>query len=283
MNSVTKKAYGKINLILRVGEKRGDGKHEVLTVMQRVGVFDTVTVSKTEEKGIFIECDEPSLISPENLAFKAAEMYFEAIGAAPNVKISIKKRIPTAAGMAGGSSDAGATLTALCELYGKLEARKIHEIAARLGSDVPFFIYGDLAMLGRGDGSELTPFPSLFGELYGVFTAGGQKKGSTGEMYRLLDAAKGSSKTGLDGAENALRAAIVGGDMSAAMQSLENDFELCFKHIGALSRAFSECGAIRTLLCGSGPTVCGIFTDEAAARKASESLAYKSLVSRLLP
>ncbi len=283
MNSVTKKAYGKINLILRVGEKRGDGKHEVLTVMQKVGVFDTVTVSKTEENGIFIECDEPSLISHENLAFKAAKMYFEALGAAPNVKVSIKKRIPTAAGMAGGSSDAGATLTALRELYGELGNKKIHEIASRLGSDVPFFIYGDTAMLGRGDGSELTPFPSLFGELYGVFTAGGQKKGSTGEMYRLLDSAKGSSATGLAGAENALKAAIDRCDMSAAMQSLENDFEFCCKHVEALSRTFSECGAVRTLLCGSGPTVCGIFTDETAARKASESLAYKSLVSRLSP
>lgn len=283
MNSVTKKAYGKINLILRVGKKRDDGKHEVLTVMQRVGVFDTVTVRKTEEKGIFIECDDVSLANTENLAYKAAELYFEALGVTPNVKISIKKRIPTAAGMAGGSSDAGATLTALREMYGGIENKKIHEIASRLGSDVPFFIYEDNAMLGKGDGSELTPFPSLFGELYGVFTAAGQKKGSTGEMYRLLDKIKGGSEKGLTGAENALRAAIDGRDTSAVMQSLGNDFELCCDHIRPLSDILSRYGAIRTLLCGSGPTVCGIFTDETAARKASESLVYESFVSRLLP
>ena len=80
MKSITKKAYGKINLILKVGDKRADGRHEVLTVMQKVGVYDTVTVSETEKKGIFIECSLKELASAENLAYKAAERYFEAAG-----------------------------------------------------------------------------------------------------------------------------------------------------------------------------------------------------------
>ena len=281
MKSITKKAYGKINLILKVGEKRTDGRHEVLTVMQKVGVFDTVTVSEVTEKGIFIECSDSALATEENLAFKAAKCYFEKADIAPNVKIAIEKRIPVTAGMAGGSTDAGATLTALEEMYVFLGFDGIYEIASSLGADVPFFIYEDKTMLGTGTGAHLTPFPSYAGELYGVFVSGVAEKPSTGEMYRRLDKAKGESGSSLGGAERELKKAIEAGEAGAVLAALNNDFELCNPHVPAISEMLAGLGARKTLLCGSGPTVCGIFTDKKTAERASEKLTYKTFVCKI--
>ena len=278
MRTVTKKAYGKINLILKVGDKRDDGRHEVLTVMQKVGVYDTVTVSETDIGGISIECSDPALANEDNIAFKAARGYFEVAGITPSVKISIEKRIPVTAGMAGGSSDAGATLTALEEMYGALGESGIYSIAATLGADVPFFIYKDKTMLGRGTGTLLTSFPSVLGELYGLFVVTGIEKPSTGEMYRLLDEAKGDTKTALDGAEAGLRLAIEKADTDAAVDCFTNDFTLCNPHVYAFEKKLSSLGAKKTLLCGSGPTVCGIFTDKNAAEKAAGDLEHKTFV-----
>ena len=94
MEGVTVKAYGKINLILNVGGKRPDGRHDVLTVMQKVDVFDTVTVLKTDKNGITIDCDDKALATEDNLAYKAAKAYFDASGIAPSISIFIEKRIP---------------------------------------------------------------------------------------------------------------------------------------------------------------------------------------------
>ncbi len=281
MKSITKKAYGKINLILKVGEKRADGRHEVLTVMQKVGIFDTVTVSKPDAEGIFIECSDSSLATEDNLAYKAAKCYFDKAGLTPSIKISVEKRIPVTAGMAGGSTDAGATLTALEDMYGALGFDGIYEIAASLGADVPFFIYGDKTMLGRGTGTALTPFPSYSGELYGVFVVGVAEKPSTGEMYRLLDEVKGERVSCLDGAELKLRAAIESSDTCAVLTALTNDFELCNPHFSELSEMLKDLGAKKTLLCGSGPTVCGIFTDKETADTAAARLTYKAFVCKI--
>ena len=281
MKSITKKAYGKINLILKVGEKRADGRHEVFTVMQKVGLYDTVTVSETETKGIFIECSDDSLATEENLAFKAAKCYFEKADIAPSVKIAIEKRIPVTAGMAGGSTDAGATLTALEDMYGALGFDGIYEMASSLGADVPFFIYEDKTMLGTGTGAHLTPFPSYSGELYGVFVSGVAEKPSTGEMYRILDEVKRDTVSCLEGSELKVKYAIENSDTGAFLAALDNDFELCNPHVTELSEMLADIGAERTLLCGSGPTVCGIFTDKKTAERASEKLTYKTFVCKI--
>ncbi len=246
--------------------------------MQKVGVFDTVTVSETDECGIIIECGDATLETEDNLAYKAAKSYFEKSKFLPMVKISVEKRIPVAAGMAGGSTDAAATLTALEDMYGALGFDGIYEIAASLGADVPFFLYEDKTMLGRGTGTVLTPFPSYTGELHGVFAVGAAEKSSTGEMYRLLDEAKAEACTCLDGAEKELKEAIEGGDTFAVLESFINDFELCNPHVPRLSETLKELGAKKTLLCGSGPTVCGIFTDRKTAERAAERLTYEAFV-----
>lgn len=283
MKSITKKAYGKINLILKVGKKRDDGKHEVLTVMQKVGVFDTVTICETAENGISIECSVPSLANADNIAYKAAKSYFEAASLVPSIKISIEKRIPVTAGMAGGSTDAGAVLTVLEETYGALGSDGIYKIAASLGSDVPFFIYDDVAMLGKGSGDVLTPFPSFTFELYGLFVTDITEKPSTGEMYRMLDETKGDTACDLSEREIELKKAIDGNSFTAALSCLCNDFELCNGHFSAISEELKSRGAVKTLLCGSGPTVCGFFTDEKTAKAAAESLPYGNFVCKLIP
>ncbi len=281
MKSITKKAYGKINLILKVGKKMENGKHDVLTVMTKVGIYDTVKVTEVKENGINIECDEQTLANKDNLAFKAAERYFDAAGFYRNIKISIKKRIPVAAGMGGGSSDAGAVLNALEEIYGLLGFTKIYEIASGLGSDVPFFIFDDKTMLGRGTGTELTPFPTFTDDFYGVFILSDAPKKSTAEMYRLLDIKRSGIPDDTYGAEEQLKKAIKKGDIKIAVQCFFNDFELCNKHITDLRKIFSEYGAEKTILCGSGPTVCGIYTDKEKAEKALKELSYKSFICKL--
>ena len=281
MDSVSVRAYGKINLILKVGGKRPDGRHDVLTVMQKVSVFDTVTVTKSEIPGIAIGCSDPSLATEDNLAYKAASAYFEKAGLDPSVSIYVEKDIPVTAGMAGGSSDAGATLTALEQLFGALGFDGIYGIAATLGADVPFFVYEDKTMLGSGTGTVLTPFPSFTEDTYGVFVTGVAEKPSTGEMYRRLDETKGEGSDLSPNAESSLRKATENGDVREFLSALENDFELCNPHAEKVSKELCGLGAQRCVLCGSGPTVCGIFTDMERAEKASEAIPYKTFVCKI--
>lgn len=282
MKSITKKAYGKVNLLLKVGKIREDGKHEVLTVLHKAHIFDTVTVSETESSGIAIQCNDVSVPqNKENLAYRAAELYFEKAGLLPKIKISIDKKIPVTAGMAGGSSDAGATLLALDEMYGAVRFEEMLKIASHLGSDVPFFIYPDRTMLGKGSGDILFPFPFVKNEIYGLFVVDGIKK-STAEAYRLLDKAKeNTEKKELYGCEEKLNLAIENGNLNDVLRAIENDFELSDKHSEKIISLLNGLGCERAFLCGSGPTVCGLFTDIEKTRIASEKITLKHFICRV--
>lgn len=279
MRKTTINAYGKINLFLSVGALRADRKHEVLTVLHRVGIYDTVTVSEKRSDGIKLTCSDKTLPTDgKNLAYAAAELYFEKAGIRYGIAIDIEKRIPSTAGMGGGSSDAAAVLTALNELYGALSFNELHGIASSLGADVPFFLYGVDAMLGAGCGTELTPCRGVGFPLFGVFVRYGVKK-STGAAYMALDEKKGD--TPLLKTADALLAALEKNDVSAVMGAIENDFELISEHFGEVETALASFGAERSLLCGSGPTVCGLFLSEADAENASKKLPYPSFVARI--
>ncbi len=148
-------APAKINLVLEVLGKRDDGYHEIRSLVQTISLCDVLEFELAD--GIFLECDEPSLETSDNLVIKAAELLREISGLHKGARIKLEKRIPWSAGLGGGSSDAAATLLALNKLWDlKLEASNLAQMAAKLGSDVPFFIYGGAALM-EGRGEKVTP------------------------------------------------------------------------------------------------------------------------------
>lgn len=277
MEFITKKAYGKINLFLSVGKKRPDGRHEVENVMCRVGVYDIITLKKTDS-GITVSADADLPTDENNIAYLAAKHYFERADIKGGADIKIEKHIPIKGGMGGGSSDAATVLEALNEMYGGLDFSALCEIAAELGADVPFFLYGDKVMLGRGTGTELTEVGRIDAEMYGVFVTCGEKQ-STGRAYAMLDELRGENHT--QKSSDALVDAVRKNDISLIAGAIENDFELCNPHFAEVKKALDSLDCIKAFLCGSGPTACGIFDTEEKARNVSKRLAYPSFVAKI--
>ena len=153
----------KVNLILNILGKRADGFHELETVMQPIKICDSLTFERLVRSGIELTCSEPLLpTDASNLVYRAAARFLELIGAKDGIRIHLEKRIPLAAGLGGGSSNAANTLLGLDELFGQpLTPPQLHEIAASLGSDIPFFLQSQPALaIGRGEKiMPLKPFP----------------------------------------------------------------------------------------------------------------------------
>lgn len=154
---LTVSACAKINLTLEVLGPRADGYHKVRTIFQAIDLRDSLTL--VEGEGISLECDEPGLRSADNLALRAARLLQQEVGTRRGALVSIKKGIPVASGLGGGASDAAATLKGLNELWGLgLATHRLVPLAAALGSDAAFFLYGGTA-LGEGRGERITPLP----------------------------------------------------------------------------------------------------------------------------
>jgi 4-diphosphocytidyl-2-C-methyl-D-erythritol kinase len=144
----------KINLGLYIIGKRPDGFHDIETVLQTIDLYDTIDITPLPGRTLSVRCDHPQVPSgPENLAYRAARLLQEEVSLAGGCDIEIRKRIPPAAGLGGGSSNAAVTLLGLNRLWNlKLSHEKLHDLAGRLGSDVPFFLRGGAAVAtGRGD------------------------------------------------------------------------------------------------------------------------------------
>ena len=154
MSSLTRLSPAKINLTLRVGNVRDDGFHEIESLVARVSLCDTVTVTPRDDQRWTVACDDPSLPSDEdNLAWQAVRRLAEAAGLKRGVHVAIEKRIPAGAGLGGGSSNAATVLTLLNELWGVgYSTEELGRIGAEIGSDVPLFLYGPVCILrGRGE------------------------------------------------------------------------------------------------------------------------------------
>ena len=152
------KAYAKVNLILNVLGKRPDGFHEIETFMQALPLCDEVEVNVSEGEGVLLSVDNSRLNNVYNLAYVAAEKMLKIYGVKNKVQIRIKKHIPVAAGLAGGSADAAAVVTALAKLWDKDDLEELYAVGEELGSDVPFCIaacHGYKAAIGRGRGEKL--------------------------------------------------------------------------------------------------------------------------------
>lgn len=258
------KAYAKVNLKLAVGEKRPDGYHEVVSVMQRVSLHDTLTAEQTRE-GITLTCSDPALPSEEeNLAHRAASLFFRETGIAGGAALTLEKRIPSQAGLGGGSSDAASVLLALRKLYAPaLPDTELETMAAALGSDVPFFIRGG-TQLATGRGEVLSPLPPLTDGWFVIVKP--TESFSTPSMYRRLD--------NLPPACTPPTPPLQGG-LPALAAGLFNRFEAAIPAGSAvwdIKARLAAYGALASLLSGSGSAVFGLFDTETAARAAVEAL-----------
>ncbi|MBD9206542.1 MAG: 4-(cytidine 5'-diphospho)-2-C-methyl-D-erythritol kinase [Clostridiales bacterium] len=266
--SCVEKAYAKINLTLAVGEKRLDGYHEVVSVMQRVSLHDTLTAEQTRE-GITLTCSDPALPSgEENLAHRAASLFFRETGIAGGAALTLEKRIPSQAGLGGGSSDAASALLALRKLYAPaLPDTELETMAAALGSDVPFFIRGG-TQLATGRGEVLSPLPPLTDGWFVIVKP--TESFSTPAMYRRLDELPPQSPQ-----SDGMTAALGAGELRAVAAALCNSFERVVppdSAVWVIREALRAQGALAAMLSGSGSAVFGLFDTETAARAAVEAL-----------
>ena len=270
-SAVTEQAPAKVNLLLNVGRKREDGYHELVSVMQTVCVYDTLTVTAHTGRGIELTCDEPGLATDgTNLCCKAAVKFFSYTGINNDgVAIDLQKRLPMQAGLGGGSADAAAVLRALRQLYApELPNVDLEIMAEDLGSDVPFCVRGGTA-LARGRGEELTELPPIPPCWFVLVKP--EAAFSTGKMYGLIDQ-RGCYD---EGGGEAMMAALKAGDLKAICAAMGNTFERTLppdSEIFAIRQRLVELGAVGAMMSGSGSAVFGVFADEETARVAAAAL-----------
>ena len=267
------KAYGKINLGLDVVRKREDGYHEVRMIMQTVGLHDRIVMERQKESGIRTETNLPYVPDGEgNLAYRAARLLADEFGLEEGVRITIKKHIPVAAGMAGGSTDAAAVLVGMNRLFSLgLTRRELMSRGVRLGADVPYCILRGTA-LSEGIGeilTELKPAPQCH-----VVLAKPQVSVSTKAVYgklRVNELSPGQHPD-IDGMVEAIRAGSLDGVTSRLGNVLETVTIPDHPEIGTIKEILMDQGAEGALMSGSGPTVFGLFKDMEAAERAVEVL-----------
>jgi 4-diphosphocytidyl-2-C-methyl-D-erythritol kinase len=271
----------KVNLQLAVGPVRPDGFHGVVTVYQAIALFDEVTVRPaTQRTRVLVTGEDAASVptGPTNLASKAITALARATGqrdrGRDSVQIEIRKRIPVAAGLAGGSADAAAALVACNELWRTgLSQAELCAIGARLGSDVPFSLVGGTAV-GRGRGDQLTA--ALVAGTYHwalAFAAGGL---STPEVYAACDRLRGAARVPAPELSGPLMTALRSSDPVAVGQHLMNDLQAAALALRPdLRRALAdgrEFGAVGAMVSGSGPTCMFLAQDPAQAREIAVSL-----------
>lgn len=271
------KAYGKINLGLDVVRRREDGYHEVRMIMQTVRVYDAIELNRTEEEGIRLSTNLYYLPDNENnLGYRAAKLLMDEFGIRDGVEIKMKKFIPVAAGMAGGSSDAAAVLFGVNKMFGLgLSKQELMERGVRLGADVPYCIMRGTA-LSEGIGEILTPLPPM--PQCRVLIAKPAVSVSTKHVYESLNLPSLGAEAHPD--IDAMRAAIEKKDLSGVVSQLGNVLETVTipenPVIQTLKDKMMEMGADGSLMSGSGPTVFSLFTNQTAAQAAYEELRYGS-------
>ena len=272
VRSMTVPAYAKLNLTLDILGRRDDGYHEMQMVMQTVSLHDDVTVTLTDGRGI--TCRVAGMELPcdaRNLAVKAARAFCEAMDYGGGIDIALIKRIPSEAGMAGGSADAAAVLRALRALVSPaLTDERLEAIGARVGSDVPFCIRGGTQLAeGRGERlTELKPAPKFF-----VAVCKPDFPISTPALFARADGVTISERPDTD----AMLDAIERGDADALCAHVRNVFEQALEgeqreRIDEIKQALILHGAKAAAMTGSGSVVFGLFLDEAACRTACHAL-----------
>ena len=261
MDSIRLKARAKINLGLDVLGKREDGYHEVRMVMQTIGIYDRLILTKIPEEEICITSNLAFLpVNENNLIYKAIKLLKDEYHFPGGVSVDLNKFIPVAAGMAGGSTDAASTMFGVNRLFGlNLSMGKMMELGVRLGADVPYCVMRGTA-LAEGIGEKLTritPVPHMW-----IFIAKPQINVSTRLVYEQLDMGGIQKHPDIDGIIRAIEAQDVVRIAQSMGNVLENVTVPLYPVIETIKQDMLSHGAINAMMSGSGPTVFGIFPDE---------------------
>lgn len=279
-----KRAYAKVNLALDVIGRRENGYHDVKMIMQNLDIYDELEFAiedVREGKGyeIEIQADHPDIPTDEgNLIYKAAKLLCEEFGITKRIKVKLIKNIPVEAGMAGGSTDAAATLHAVNELCGLgLSTKQLMEYGVKLGADVPYCVLGKTA-LSEGIGEILTEIDAL-PECY-VAVAKPPVGVSTKLIYTELDSRPIDKHPKVDEMVEALK----NQDIQAVAGLMENVLESVtapmHPEISEIEKIMLHNGALNAIMSGSGPTVFGIYEDEAKAKKAISDIENAGLAKQ---
>lgn len=273
------KAYAKINLSLDVLGRLPNGYHEVRMIMQTVGIFDELIFTRTG-RGICITSDCGELpLDEHNLIYKAIRLMQEEYGIEGGVSVRLKKNIPIAAGMAGGSTDAAAALKAVNRLFDLgLPFRELMRLGMRLGADVPYCVMGGTA-LAEGIGEKLSPLPNA--PQCVLLVAKPDISVSTKYVYEHLDETCGIRHPDVDGMAEAIRQGSLMGVTERLGNVLETVTVKVCPIIDTIKGRMRELGAEGSLMSGSGPTVFGIFTEQEKARTACQTIEKEGLAKQL--
>ena len=255
MTTIYEPAYAKLNLTLDVLGKREDGYHDLKSVMQTVSIRDDIELHIGTGKPWMLVCDQEDIPADErNLAWKAAKVFCDALGKDPNgLEIRITKRIPSQAGMGGGSADAAAVLRGLNRHYGNpLSILALAELGAQVGSDVPFCVVGGTMMV-EGRGEKLRKLPDMPDCFFVVVKPGFSN--STAELYRKLDETEIAKRPD----HQAMESALLAGDLGRVCENIWNVFDpvVTQEHLelNYIKSIFNSYGAVAYQMTGSGSAV----------------------------
>ena len=265
-------AYAKLNLSLEVLGKRGDGYHEIKTVMQTINLADLLEFEHWPD--LRVDCDSPELSGESNLVWQAATALARAGGIQPRASIRLRKRIPIAMGLGGGSSDAAAALRALNDLWELgVPEKELAEIAAGLGSDVPFFLNGGTA-LAEGRGEIVRPMPPIAPFNLTLVFPDLEVSDKTKRMYSRLTPANYSD----GGTTRLLVQLLMGGHFVAesirsyVYNVFQDIAEWEFPVLARMRQKVLELGGPELYLCGAGPAMFAIPSSETQHRMVAEAL-----------
>ena len=275
-------AYAKLNLVFEVLGKRADGYHEVKTVMQTIDLADRLVIESWPT--LQVECDISELSGESNLVWQAAAALARARGARPRARIRVRKGIPVAMGLGGGSSNAAAALRALNDWWETgASAGELTEIAAGIGSDVPFFLQGGTA-LAEGRGEAVTPLPGLPAFRVTLVFPDLAIGGKTARMYSRVTPAHYSD----GGVSRRLAQLLTGGafvveSIRGCIHNVFQDIaEWEFPVLAELRRAARDAGGPELYLCGAGPAMFGLPASEGEHRAVVDALSPMGAGVRLV-
>ena len=271
------KAYGKINISLDVVGKREDGYHLLKMIMQNVDLYDSLSFQKCN-KGINISCNKPYIPTDEkNLVYKAAQLFMDTYHIHEGINIYLKKNIPVAAGMAGGSADAAAVLKALPQIFKiDVDINELMKLGVKIGADVPYCIMGGTALC-EGIGEIITPLKPFKNQIlvlvkpnFGV---------STKEVFKNLDVTKIFKHPDTDEIINAMEQENVEAVCNGMKNLLENVTLRKYPVLKRIKEDMIKMGAMGSMMSGSGPTIFAFFDDMLKAQRCYDKfkIQYKEI------
>lgn len=264
-------AFAKINLGLDVLGKREDGYHEVRMIMQTIRMYDQLDMRKSVEPGIHLTTNKKYIpVDENNLVWRAAKLMMDTCGIMEGVSIHLHKVIPVAAGMAGGSSDAAATLVGMNRLFHcGLSKEKLMELGVQIGADVPYCVLRGTA-LAEGIGEKLTVLPPM-PDCWILIGKPGISV-STKYVYTTLDLNTDTVHPDIDGMKNALEDGNLYGITERMGNVLQDVTIPAYPEVERIKEQMKTLGAVNAMMSGSGPTVFGIFDNEEKAQEACQKL-----------